>query len=80
LAAILEDVPWNTLIIEFAVGLLALSAVVLQFMAARRSNFDPELRDETDAAIAEALDVLGLPDASKRPPLIVHNGLSATRR
>ena len=71
--------PWNTLALEFAAGLGLSLCFVLHYVAARRSTADPELREEANAAIAEALDVLALP-GSRRPALIVHNGLSATRR
>lgn len=70
---------------ELAVGLFTLICFLLRVLSAfsdscRLAAVD-ELRKEKQDALHEALAVLGLMDpAAPKTDLIVHNGLSASRR
>jgi hypothetical protein len=77
--------PIHVLAPELAVGLLLLTCFVLRvaslFADSSRLAASDELREEKQDAVVEAMIALGLADAlALKTDLIVHNGLSASRR
>ena len=72
------------LALEFGAGLLALICFGIS-VASRLTNQEQDLHDdglrgEKRDAVSEALSVLGFEQPTRSGRLIVHNGLSASRR
>ena len=81
-------VPWNAVALEVVLAALVITALLIASPASalilrrQRERVPEEVRDEASAAVAEAMDWLGLPSEPERirSGLIVHNGLYASRR